>query len=299
WELQQTAQEVIKEGTERNKNFGAYNGALVAVEPETGEILAMVGSADWFGDSYPEDCTPGKDCLFDPKVNTTTYQNGRQPGSAFKPFVYATAFEKGYDDKNIVIDEKTDFGVYGGKHYIPHNYDMKFRGPVTLRQALAQSINVPSVKVLKNLAGQEDSIKIAKKMGITTLDKPPSFYGLSIVLGGGEVRLLDMVSAYGVFAREGLRIPPTAILKIEDSQGNIIKENNKSPRRVISQESARLINDILSDNEARAPMFGRHSPLYFENYDTAAKTGTTDDFRDAWTIGYSPSIVVGVWVGNN
>ncbi len=299
WELQQTAQKVIKEGTERNKNFGAYNGALVAIEPKTGEILAMVGSADWFSDSYPEDCTPGKDCLFDPKVNTTTYQNGRQPGSAFKPFVYATAFEKGYNDKHIVIDEKTDFGVYGGKHYIPHNYDMRFRGPVTLRQALAQSINVPSVKVLKNLAGQEDSIKMAKKMGITTLDKPPSFYGLSIVLGGGEVRLLDMVSAYGVFAREGLRIPPTAILKIEDSNGNIIKENNKSPRRVISQESARLINDILSDNEARAPMFGRHSPLYFENYDTAAKTGTTDDFRDAWTIGYSPSIVVGVWVGNN
>ncbi len=299
WELQQTAQKVIKEGTERNKNFGAYNGALVATEPKTGEILAMVGSADWFGDSYPEDCTPGKDCIFDPKVNTATYQNGRQPGSAFKPFVYATAFEKGYDDNYIVIDEKTDFGVYGGKHYIPHNYDMRFRGSITLREALAQSINVPSVKVLKNLAGQEDSIETAKKMGITTLDKPPSFYGLSIVLGGGEVRLLDMVSAYGVFAREGLRIPPTAILKIEDSNGNIIEKNNKTPRRVLSAHSARLINDILSDNEARAPMFGRRSPLYLENYDTAAKTGTTDDFRDAWTIGYSPSIVVGVWVGNN
>jgi len=152
---------------------------------------------------------------------------------------------------------------------------------------------------LVNLAGIPESIETAKKFGITTLNKPPSFYGPAIVLGGGEVKLLDMVSAYGVFATEGLKSLPLSILRIEDSKGNIIEENKKTPKRVLETEIARLINDILSDNEARAPMFGTHSVLYFENYDVAAKTGTTGDFRDGWIIGYAPSIVVGVWTGNN
>ncbi len=299
WEFQQTAEKAIAEGVERNKKYQAYNASLVATDPKTGEILAMVGSADWFGKSYPEKCTSGKDCFFDPKVNIATYQIGRQPGSAFKPFVYATAFQKGYDDKYIVIDEETNFGLWGDKEYIPQNYDGRFRGPVTLRQALAQSLNVPSVKVLLYLAGLSESIETARKFGITTLTKSPSFYGPSIVLGGGEVKLLDMVSAYGVFATEGLKTPPVSILKIEDSKGNIIEENKKTPKRVLEEEVARLINDVLSDNEARTPIFGANSPLYFKDYQVAAKTGTTSDFRDGWIIGYTPSVVVGVWVGNN
>ncbi len=299
WNFQEEAEKIVKEGAERNKMYNAYNAALVAINPKTGEILAMVGSKDWYA-KKKEGCDKktGR-CKFDPKVNVATYRIGRQPGSAFKPFVYATAFQNGYTDKTIVVDEKTDFGVWGGKHYIPENYDGKFRGAVTLRQALAQSLNIPSIKVLINLAGIAKSIENARKFGITTLNKPDSFYGPSIVLGGGEVKLLDMVSAYGVFPTEGLKINPVSILKIEDSKGNIIEKSRVNPKRVLDKKSARLINSILSDNKARAPMFGFNSTLYFKNYKVAAKTGTTNNFRDAWTIGYTPSLVVGVWAGNN
>ena len=302
WDFQKIAEKAVKDGVEKNKSFNENNGALVAIDPKTGEILSMVGSKDWFADPYPPGCNPGKDCSFDPEYNVAAPpkgQVGRQPGSSFKPFVYATAFEKGYDDRYIVVDEETDFGIWGEDHYIPQNYDGKFRGPVTLRDALAQSLNVPAVKVLNSLAGIADSIKTAKSMGITTLNKPGSFYGLSIVLGGGEVYLIDMVSAYGVFATEGLRIPPTAILKIQDSQGNIIEENKKTPMRVLNINTSRMISDILSDNNARSPIFGLNSSLFIVNYQVAAKTGTTQDYRDGWTIGYTPSIVVGVWVGNS
>jgi len=297
WELQQAAEKAIEENVERLKGYDAHNAALVAIDPKTGEILSMVGSVDWFGDSYPEECISG--CLFDPKLNVTTYRIGRQPGSAFKPFVYVTAFQNGYDDEYIVIDEETNFGVWGGEEYIPKNYDELFRGPVTLRQALGQSLNVPSVKVLVDLAGIQESINTARKCGITTLKQSASFYGPALVLGGGEARLLDMVSAYGVFAAEGKRYPPISILRIEDSEGNIIEQKKKTPRRVLEQEAVRILNDILSDNEARAPMFGYNSQLYFPDYQVAAKTGTTNNYRDAWTIGYTPSISAGVWVGNN
>lgn len=300
WELQKIAEEVVRKGIERNRLANAHNAALVTISPKTGEILALtVGTGDYNAKPYPDGCQSGVDCLFDPKFNVATGAKGylgRQPGSAFKPFVYATAFQKGYDDKTIVVDELTNFGVWGGKEYIPKNYDEKFRGPVTLREALAQSLNVPSVKVLLYLAGLEDSVKTAQALGITTL-RPP--FGPSIVLGGWEVKLLEITSAYGVFAADGMRYPYSFISKIEDSKGNIIEENKPSGIRVLERNVARLINDILSDNEARTPMFGPRSPLYFEGYQVAAKTGTTQDYRDAWTIGYSPSIVVGVWVGNN
>jgi penicillin-binding protein 1A len=306
WELQEIAEKVTREGIERNKTFNAYNAGLVAINPKNGEILAMtVGTGDYYAPSYPEGCLEGKTCLFDPKFNVvigTETNPGRQPGSAFKPFVYATAFKKGFTATTTIIDEETNFGVWGDKEYIPQNYDEKFRGEITLREALAQSINVASVKVLVNLCGSnpkesiENAVKTAQDLGITTL-KPP--YGPSIVLGGWEVKLLDMVSAYGVFATDGLKIPPVSILKIEDSQGNILEENQKKPKRVLSSQVARQINDILSDNKARTPMFGPRSALYFEGYEVAAKTGTTQDFRDAWTIGYVPSVVTGVWVGNN
>jgi len=300
WEVQEIAREVVKNRVEQNKVYNAHNAGLVAINPATGEVLAMtVGTGDYYSPSFPEDCISGQDCLFDPKFNVvvgTETNPGRQPGSAFKPFVYATAFKKGYDDKYTIIDEPTNFGIWGEKEYIPRNYDNLFRGEVTLRQCLAQSLNVPSVKVLLELAGLEESIKTAKELGINTLTPP---YGPSIVLGGWEVKLLEMTSAYGVLANDGLKIPPVAILKIEDSTGNIIEENKKSPIRVLESETARLINDILSDNEARSPMFGSSSVLYIKNYQVAAKTGTTQDYRDAWTIGYTPSIVLGVWVGNN
>jgi len=227
------------------------------------------------------------------------YGIGRQPGSAFKPFVYATAFEKGHSDKEVVIDEETNFGIYNGKPYIPQNFDGRFRGPVTLREALAQSLNIPSIKVLLYFAGIEDSIKTAKRMGITTL-KDASFYGPSLVLGGGEVRLLELVSAYGCFATGGLKTKTTGILRIETLDGQILEDNSsKVPKRVLSSRTAYLISDILSDNEARAPMFGYHSLLYFPDFQVAVKTGTTNDSRDGWVVGYTPNLVVGVWSGNN
>ncbi|KPJ57566.1 hypothetical protein AMJ49_00375 [Parcubacteria bacterium DG_74_2] len=309
WELQKWAEEVVSIGTERNKIYGAYNTSLVALDPKNGEILVMIGAAiksgDYPGKPYPENCQPGKDCLFDPEFNVAIGEPGRQPGSAFKPFVYATAFKKGYDDETVVVDEPTNFGVWGGKEYIPQNYDGKFRGPVTLRGALAQSINVPSVKVLLSLADspedfkenrEPDSIKTAKDLGITTLNPP---YGPSIVLGGWEVKLLEMTSAYGIFATNGMKVSPLSILKIEDANGNLIFSNQKKSKRVLPSETCKLINDILSDNEARSPMFGQRSSLYFEGYEVAVKTGTTQNYKDAWTIGYTPFISVGVWVGNN
>ncbi len=309
WDLQSYAEKTIEEVSERNKNYNSNNASLVVINPQTGEILAMVGSKDYFGSSYPKGCgTLENSCLFDPKFNVAT-SGKRQPGSSFKPFVYAAAFKKGYTPNTILWDAKTEFNSncepsadqekdkYGIDCYHPKNYDEKYRGKVSLRQSLAQSLNVPSVK-LSYLVGVEDSIKTAKDCGITTLTDP-SRYGLSLVLGGGEVTLLEMVSGYGVFATEGLKVPPVSILKISDSEGNIIEENKKQLERVLDIQTARLITDILSDNNARAPIFGYNSLLYFNDYQVAAKTGTTQNFNDGWAIGYIPFAAVGVWVGNN
>jgi len=297
--LQTKAEEIIKAGTNTNKYYNSHNAALVAITPYNGEIVAMVGSKDYFGKPYPDDCIPGKNCKFEPKVNVAIYGEGQQPGSAFKPFVYATAFKKGFTPNSVVVDERTNFGKWGDKDYIPQNYDNRYRGAVTFRQALAQSLNIPAIKVLLK-AGIADSIQTAHDMGITTLNRGASFYGPSLVLGAGEVKLLDMVASYSVFANNGLKVEPTAILKIEDSKGNIIETNNKNPKRVLSEDVCNNINDILSDNKARTPMFGANSYLYFKNYpEVAAKTGTTDGFRDAWAIGYNKKIAAGVWAGNN
>jgi len=297
--LQEKAEEIVEKGTKVNEYYNSYNAALTAITPYNGEIVAMVGSKNYFGEPYPEDCQPGQNCKFEPKVNVAIYGEGQQPGSAFKPFVYATAFKEGYTPNNIVVDERTNFGVWGDEEYIPENYDGRYRGAVTLRTALAQSLNIPAIKVLL-WVGIEDAIQTAHDMGITTLNMGASFYGPSLVLGSGEVKLLDMVSSYSVFANNGLRIKPTAILKIEDSQGNVIEKNNSQPRRVLSQEVCEDITSILSDNEARTPMFGANSYLYFKDFpDVAAKTGTTDGFRDAWAIGYNQKIAAGVWTGNN
>jgi membrane peptidoglycan carboxypeptidase len=312
-EFQKTAETAVEEGAKRNEAFNAKNAALVAIDPKTGQILAMVGSKNYDGKPEPEGCEPGKSCQFEPNVNVATRL--RQPGSAFKPFVYATAFNNGYTPDTVIWDIPTEFnplcswdgkaesGIDPETCYKPKNYDGKFRGPVTFKQALANSLNVPSVKVLY-LAGINDSINTAESMGITTL-ADRSRYGLSLVLGAAEVKLLEMVSAFGIFSQEGIKNESTGILKIESGNGQILEEYHDAGQKVMSEQSTRLINDILSDNNARAPMFGLYSPLSLGGRPAAAKTGTTQDpneetkARDAWIIGYTPSLVTGVWTGNN
>jgi len=288
WAMQQKAETMVKQyGDENAKKFKADNAGLVAIDPKTGQILAMVGSRDYF------------DLANQGNFNVTLAH--RQPGSAFKPFVYATAFEKGFTPDTVVFDLPTQFDATcranGTNCYSPSNYDGNFRGPMKLRDALAQSINLPAIKVLY-LAGIKDSINTARKMGIESLADSKR-YGLSLVLGGGEVSLLDMVSAYSVFANEGTRNPKTPILKMEDSQGNVLEEFKPSSTEVLPPNIAREISDIISDDKARAPIFGANSALNIPGRQVAVKTGTTNDYKDAWIIGYTPSISVGAWVGNN
>jgi membrane peptidoglycan carboxypeptidase len=293
-ELMQQAAEasVDKYADQMKKNFNATNEGLVAIEPKTGQILAMVGSRGYFN----------KD--IDGAVNVTT--SLRQPGSSFKPFVYATAFEKGYTPETMVFDVQTQFSTACPPQetasdtppcYSPSNYDGTFKGPMSLRNALAQSQNVPAVKVLY-LAGVANAIKTAVDLGITTLSDA-AHYGLTLVLGGGEVKLLEMTGAYAVFANDGVKNPPVGILRVEDKSGNTLEEFTPNPTQVLDPQIARQINDVLSDNVARTPEFGADSPLYFPGYDVADKTGTTNDFHDVWVIGYTPSIAAGAWAGNN
>ena len=296
YDLQQKAEEIVlKHALENEKLWDASNASLVAIEPKTGQIITMVGSRDYF------------DKEIDGKFNIATAE--RQPGSSFKPFIYATAMEKGFTPNTVLFDVPTEFqstcDPYGkaktgsqDKCYSPDNYDNEFVGPINLRNALAQSRNVPAVQLLY-LTKIEDSLKTAKNMGIKTLGSANT-YGLTLVLGGGEVSLLDMTSAYGVFATEGVRYEPQAVLRVEDAKGVVLEEFKPAGgQRVISENSARTISDILSDNVARTPLFGANSFLYFGETDIAGKTGTTNNNRDAWMMGYNPNIAVGVWSGNN
>ncbi len=291
-------QDIIEEvagpyALQNKKNFDAENIATVVIEPKTGQILAMVGSRGYF------------DKEIDGNFNVATAH--RQPGSSFKPFAYAEAFNKGYTPGTVVFDLETEFSTEcspdsiplrpGANCYNPKNYDEKFRGPVTMRDALAQSINIPSIKTFY-LAGMTDTLRLAKDMGIQSLTNIGQ-YGLTLVLGGGEVSLLDLVSAYGVFANDGVRNPYAAILEVKDKNGNILESFQPRPTQVLSAETASMISSVLSDDAARAPAFGVHSPLYFAGRDVAAKTGTTNDYRDAWVVGYTPNVVVGAWAGNN
>ena len=282
--IQTNAEEVITSYADKiKKDFNAGNAGLVALDPKTGEILAMVGSKDYFNREE------------EGNFNITLAQ--RQPGSAFKPLVYAAAFEKGYTPETVLFDVPTEFAVSGAESYQPQNYDNIFRGPITLRDALAQSINVPAVKVLY-LTGLQEALDMARRVGITTL-KGPNQYGLTLVLGGGEVRLLELTSAYGVFANDGVRQNPVAILRVEKNDGERVWQHKQNPTKVIEPLIARMISDILSDNTARTPAFGSASALYFPDRPVAAKTGTTNDYRDAWILGYTPNLVAGVWAGNN
>ncbi len=292
WKLQNKAENIVLDfATKNKKKFDAENAGLVAVDPKTGQILVMVGSRDYF------------DSNIDGNFNVTTAK--RQPGSAFKPFVYATAFKNGYTPETTVFDASTQFSTTcstdnytsEGGCYSPGNYDNKFRGPITFREALAQSVNVPAVKALY-LAGLTDSLGVARDMGITTLNDPAR-YGLTLVLGGGEVTLLDITSAYSVFGNDGVRNPVSSILRVEENNGTILEEFKAAPERILDTNVAREISDILSDNAARTPLYGPNSLLYFGGRDVAAKTGTTNDYRDAWTIGYTTNLAVGAWAGNN
>lgn len=284
WNLQQAAEKAVKEGAAKNVSWRASNAALVAIDPKTGQILAMVGSKDYF------------DKDIDGNVNVAVSE--RQPGSSFKPYVYLTAFQKGYFPDTILYDVPTEFNTDTANTYAPTNYNNKYNGPVTMAKALGGSLNIPAVKTLY-LAGVKDSIEMATNLGITSINDP-SRVGLSLVLGGGEVTLLDHVSAYSTLANDGVRQDKTSILKIEDNNGKVLEEYQPSSgKRVVEEKYIAMLDSILSNDENRAWIFGANSPLAFTSRQVVAKTGTTNEFRDGWTLGYTPSIAAGVWVGNN
>lgn len=294
--LQDQAQQLVSNQVASMVDMHATNGALVSIRPATGEILSMVGSADYYNASISG------------QVNMATSPT-RQPGSSIKPITYTAAFEKGWTPATLIWDVPSEFPPSGNPNdprdpYKPVNYDGRFHGPVTVRTALANSFNVPAVKTLQfvgiydnpDTPTSEGMIGMAKRLGLTSLTRDD--YGLSLTLGGGEVSLLEMTGAFSVFANGGKRVPPVAILKIVDYNGNVIFEfKPPAGEQVIRPEHAYLISSILSDNEARAPMFGQNSLLTLP-FPVAAKTGTTNDFRDNWTLGYTPDVTVGVWVGN-
>jgi 1A family penicillin-binding protein len=297
-DMQNLAQDIARKWIAELQAQGrnVSNAAVVAIRPRTGEILVMLGSLDYWDDKIAGE------------VNVALAN--RQPGSAFKPFTYVTAFSQGYTAATMIMDVRTAFPDPPNPPYVPENYDRKYHGPKRLRQTLACSYNIPAVKLL-DMVGVENVIHTAHRMGITTLNE--DYYGLSLTLGGGEVKLLDMTYAFSVFANGGVmagvpvqeprlgyrELDPVAILRVEDRDGNIIWQYTvPETREVLSPQLAYLITDIMADNNARAPAFGYESKLKLSR-PAAVKTGTTSDFRDAWTIGYTPQIVTGVWVGNS
>ncbi len=291
YEIQRKGEEIANNYVTNNQNrFRAENGAMVALDPKTGQILAMIGSRNYF------------DTDIDGNYNIATAY--RQPGSAFKPFVYATAFTKGFLPQTILFDTPTEFSSEctpsgtpkypDAVCYKPQNYEGGYKGPMTIRMALGASRNIPAVKMIY-LVGVQSVINLAKIMGVSNLDDA-SKYGLSLALGSGEVSLLDMTSAYGVFANDGVKNNITGILKIEDANGKILEEYEPSQKRVLNEQIARMMNDVLSDPIARNSIFVRS---YFKDDVVALKTGTTNNSRDAWTIGYTPTVVLGAWMGNN
>jgi 1A family penicillin-binding protein len=298
YNLQKQLEGIVKEGAlENEKKYKASNAAAVAIDPKTGQILAMVGSRDFFDTEIPG------------QYNIALAE--RQPGSSFKPIVYASAFEKGYTPETVLYDVPTEFsarcdpygnpkaGVSASACYMPENYDGLFRGPISLRDALAQSLNVPAVKLLY-LTGINDAVKLAQEMGLSTIQDPQR-YGLSLVLGGGEVTLLELTNAYGVFAYNGVYNPPTGILEVRDSDNTVLEKFTAKQKQVLPDSVTSLVSSVLSDNVAKIPGYGpiASSPFNFGDRQVAAKTGTTNDYRDVWVIGYTPSVVVGMWGGNN
>jgi membrane peptidoglycan carboxypeptidase len=293
--LQQRAQEIVRAQVEALVDKRATNGALVAIQPASGEILAMIGSANY------------EDEEIDGQINMAV--RPRQPGSSIKPLTYVAAFEKGWTPATLIWDVPSEFPPSGDPNdprppYEPVNYDERFHGPVTARTALANSYNIPAVKTLDFVGIYDDPsttepdglVNFAQRLGITTLDRED--YGLSLTLGGGDVTLLELATVYATFANGGKQVPPVSILRIEDNSGAVVYSYEQPPgEQLIRAEHAYLITDILSDNQARTPAFGPNSLLNLP-FKVSAKTGTTNDFRDNWTLGYTPDLTVGVWVGN-
>lgn len=278
-DAQGKAQAAVKQQVDRLARSKVSNGSALVMDPRNGEILALVGSADWNNE-------------VNGKVNMTTAT--RQPGSSFKPLVYATGIEdRKMTAATIFNDKKTDFG--GG--YSPNNYDGRFRGDVTLRRALSNSLNVPAVEAMRQV-GISNVIKSAKEAGLTTLNQSAEDYGLPLALGSGQARLTEMTNAYATFGNEGKKNDLQMVLNIVNKNKEKIYESKPVTAQVWSPGTAFIISSILSDNAARSEVFG-NSLTVSANRPVAVKTGTTEDYRDAWTIGYTPSLAIGVWIGNN
>lgn len=288
-DLQEKAQKIVADEVEKLSDYKVGNGSAVVIDPKNGDILAMVGSKEYFAKDY------------DGQVNVAL--SLRQPGSALKPFTYATGFKAGYTPATVLMDVPTEFpGGIGQPPYKPVNYDGKYRGPQQVRFALGNSLNVPAVK-MTGLVGIKNMLRTAYDAGVRSLepsDDNLKRFGLSITLGGGEVRLLELTAGYATLANAGKYNEPVAILEVKDSSGKTIDEvRDRKPKPVIGEDVAFLVSHILSDNNARLETFGPSSLLNIPGKTVAAKTGTTDDKRDNWAVGYTPSIAVGVWVGNN
>jgi penicillin-binding protein 1C len=300
-DLQQLAQDTVTAELDKSSKYlNIWNASVVVIDPKTGQVLAMVGSKGYNLDPQPEGCVSGgtgtNSCKFDPFVNIAL--SLRQPGSAIKPITYATLLSQGYTAAQPFLDVPTSFqGQTPDQPYQPVNYDGKFRGVVSLRKSLGNSLNIPAVKALK-IAGIDNMINLAEKMGISTFTDR-SRYGLALTLGGGETRLLELTAAYSVFPAKGIYRKPTPILEVQDASGNVIWKPAAEESQVLDPKVAFLISDILADDGARSDAFGAGSLLKIPNYTVSVKTGTTDDKRDNYALGFTPSIVVGVWVGNN
>ncbi len=278
-DLQQFAEKTVKEQVENLKSNNVSNGAAVVEDPKTGEILALVGSKDWYDNTFG-------------KVNIATSR--RQPGSSFKPIVYAAAMEQGWlTPATVLHDDPISYDLHPGV-YKPVDYDRKNRGQVLARRALANSLNIPAVEVIAKL-GVPQAVEMAQSMGLTTVTDPTN-YGLSLVLGAAEVKLLEHTNVYATFANNGYKHTPTEILEIDDKNGRPVYQHQPHQEQVLKPATAFLISSILSDNQARQEEFGNTLTI---SRPAAVKTGTTDDYKDAWTLGYTSSVVVGVWVGNN
>lgn len=279
---QKAAEDAVLKELPKLRAKNANNASIVSSDPKTGEILAFVGSADWGNEAWGKVSIPFTD---------------QQPGSSFKPFAYITAMKKGWTTTTNIKDEPVTFK--DDPPYVPKNYDGKFHGNVSLRKALANSYNIPAIKAM-DYAGIDETIALAKDVGITTFDRQKYKYGLSLVVGGGDVRLIDMVTGYGTLANGGTYIKPKFITKVVNNDNkDITKEEKKEDKKkVLDAGYTFIMSDVLSDNEARKDTFGPNSPLKLSR-PAAAKTGTTNDYKDGWTMGYTPNLVTGVWLGNN
>ncbi len=279
--LQEQVEKALSGELETLSALNVKNGAAMVVDGKTGQILSMAGSKDYHEPNFGS-------------FNVTTAL--RQPGSSIKVVTYATAFKQGFFPGTTILDAPVSFND-GVNSYSPVNYDGRFHGPVSIRTALGSSYNIPAVKMLATV-GVENMIQTAKDLGITTFDDPKR-YGLSLTLGGGEVRMIDMMTVYASLSQMGKRQETTPILKVTDSDGNVLEEYQNQGVQILAPEVAYLVTDILSDNQARTPAFGPNSALYLPGHTVAVKTGTSDNKRDNWTFGFTPEFVVGVWVGNN